>query len=283
MEMNGISMSFYEAFNDKNKHPTAWYQSKEAMPPHYHNSLEFVAVLDGSADIMVNGQRATLLPGQIMIAASLAPHSIYSIGTGGRFLCVLLPRESIGEWNDRLENSTFANIYIDDSYGVIELMMLMERIMKNIIFGDDTRAFISEMRLIGSAVAGLVIKCSTLVNRRSMSNTVAAAVELINLKYREKLRLSDVSNELLCNSQVLSLQFRETMGMSVNDYINSLRAYEFKRILTEEKSLNLDEAAYRAGFQSMRSAYRCFERFFGSTPGKMNSSKRDHKGKESSS
>lgn len=252
-----------------NKHPTAWYQSEEAMPPHYHNSLEFVAVIDGSADIMVSGQRAVLKPGQIMVAASLTPHSIHSIGTGGKFLCVLLPRESIGEWNDKLENLTFANTHIDDRYGVIELMMLMERIMKDMIFGDDTGAFISEMRLLGSAVAGLVIKCSTLVNRRSMSNTVAAAVELINLKYREKLILSDISNELLCNSQVLSLQFRETMGMSVNDYINSLRAYELKRILTEEKSLNLDEAAYRAGFQSMRSVYRCFEMFFGTTPGKM--------------
>ena len=45
------------------------------------------------------------------------------------------------------------------------------------------------------------------------------------------------------------------MGISINDYINTLRVNEFRRLLND-KEVSLEEAVERAGFQSMRTAYR---------------------------
>lgn len=260
--------SFYEAFNDKNNTPSAWVQSEERMPPHFHNSLEFVGVAEGSMDIMVDGHNETLQKGQIMVAASLSSHSIYSNTPDGKYYCVQIPRDSVAEWNNLLDKSTFENISITDSFGILELMALMVNIYQSGLFEENSEAKASELRLLGSALTGLIIQCSRLVPRRKMTNIIARTVELINLRYREKLRLSDIADELLCSSQVLSLQFREVMGMSVTDYTNSLRVSELKRILTEDPEANLEEASERAGFQSIRTAYRCFEAAFGSTPGK---------------
>ena len=60
-------------------------------------------------------------------------------------------------------------------------------------------------------------------------------------------------------------QFRDVMGISINDYINTLRVNEFRRLLND-KDVSLEEAVERAGFQSMRTAYRCYKAVYGSTP-----------------
>ena len=60
-------------------------------------------------------------------------------------------------------------------------------------------------------------------------------------------------------------QFRDVMGININDYINTLRVNEFRRLLND-KDVSLEEAVERAGFQSMRTAYRCYKAVYGSTP-----------------
>ena len=58
---------------------------------------------------------------------------------------------------------------------------------------------------------------------------------------------------------------RDVMGININDYINTLRVNEFRRLLND-KDVSLEEAVERAGFQSMRTAYRCYKAVYGSTP-----------------
>lgn len=260
--------SYYRASDDIKNVPFAWIQIKEEMPPHFHTALEFIGVAEGSADIMVDGRNATLQKGQVMVAASFSSHSIYSNVSVGKYYCVHIPRTATSEWNSLLDSKTFADISITDSCGIIELIAIMERICTTELFEKGSPAQVSELRLLGSALTGLVISCSELVQRRQMTNLVAKAIELINLRYHDMLRLSDIAKELLCSSQVLSLQFREAIGMSVTDYTNSLRVSELKRILNENPEIKLEAAAERAGFKSIRTAYRCFEETFGSTPGK---------------
>lgn len=256
--------SYYEAHNDKHTYPTVWIQDRETTPPHFHNALEFVGVAEGCLDVMVNGRAKTLQAGEIMIAGSMSPHSINS-RCNGKYYCVQLPRDLAYEWNPLLADKTFADISIKDEYGIFTLMDIAERVSKSGLFEKFSDDWATELRLIVSAITGIVIKCSELVPRRLMTDLVARAVELIDLRFREKLRLSDIAKELFCSSQVLSLQFRDVMGISINDYINSLRVNEFRRLLNENEG-SLEEAVERAGFQSVRTAYRCYKAVYATTP-----------------
>ena len=256
--------SFYEAFNDKHTYPTAWIQDKEKMPPHFHNALEFVGVAEGCLDVMVDGRKRTIGAGEIMIAGSMSPHSIQS-RCNGKYYCVQLPRDLAFEWNPLLADKTFSDISIKDDHGMLGLMDIAVNVSKSGLFEKFSEEWATELRLIISALTGLVRKSTGLVPRHSMTDLTARAVELIDRRYHEKLRLSDISRELLCSSQVLSLQFRDVMGISINDYINTLRVNEFRRLLND-REVSLEEAVERAGFQSMRTAYRCYKAVYASTP-----------------
>lgn len=256
--------SYYEAHSDKHTYSIAWIQKEERMPPHFHNALEFVGVAVGCLDVMVDGRKRTIGEGEIMIAGSMSPHSIQSL-CPGKYYCVQLPRDLAVEWNSLLADKTFSDISIRDSHGMLALMDIAVQARESGLFEKYSEAWATELRLIISALTGMVIGSTGLVPRHSMTDLTARAVELIDRRYHGKLRLSDISRELLCSSQALSLQFRDVMGININDYINTLRVNEFRRLLND-KDVSLEEAVERAGFQSMRTAYRCYKAVYGSTP-----------------
>lgn len=256
--------SYYESYNDKHTYPKAWIQEKENMPPHFHNALEFVGVAGGCLDVMVDGKGMTLMAGQIMIAGSMSTHSLYS-KYPGKYYCVQLPRDLATEWNSLLTDKTFSNIFINDEHGILELMDIAVRLSDSGLFEKKSEMCATELRLIISALTGIIIRCSDLVPKQQMTDLVARAVELINLRFHEKIRLSDISKELLCSSQVLSEQFRKVMGMSIAVYTNLLRVSEFKQ-LSDCGKMNIEQAAAEAGFQSIRTAYRYFKTVYGISP-----------------
>lgn len=255
---------YYEAKTDKRTFTSAWIQKIEGSPLHFHNALEFVGVADGCLDVMVDGKSQTLHEGQIMIAGSMSPHSLYS-RYPGKYYCVQLPRDLAVEWNSLLADKTFANISVNDEYGILDLMDIAVRLNESGLFEAQSEMWATELRLIISALTGIIIRCSELVPKQQMTDLVARAVELIDQRFHEKLRLSDISRELLCSSQTLSEQFRKVMGMSIAVYTNLLRVSEFKR-LSDRGKMNIEQAAAEAGFQSIRTAYRYFNAVYGVPP-----------------
>ncbi|MGN1128762.1 MAG: helix-turn-helix domain-containing protein [Candidatus Flemingiibacterium sp.] len=265
--MNG----FYEPHHDV-KGINIWIQRSEDISAHFHNSIEFVYVKSGCLDIVVDNRFDTITAGQMMTAASGSVHSIYS-HCGGEYYCLIIPRDEVSEWKDELDGYVFGNTHIDDTDGNIFILIKSAYELKNarekLIADFNDEYCMKLMRLIIASLLGLVIPKCTLIPRRRMTDLVAAAVDHILKNYRGELSLKRISKDLLANSQLLSKQFREVMGMTIVNYIKSLRASEMKRLLTGSPGLSVEEAAELAGFSSMRSMYRSIREVYGCTPNKL--------------
>ena len=66
----------------------------------------------------------------------------------------------------------------------------------------------------------------------------------------------------------LSRLFRREFGVTVHDYITTLRM-ERARYLITEKRLEIKEAALLTGYSELAYFYRVFKKHFGITPGQV--------------
>lgn len=83
-----------------------------------------------------------------------------------------------------------------------------------------------------------------------------------------KITITDVAKELKITSQNLSQVINEKTGLNFNEYINSLRIEEAKKILTSDSynKLTINAIALKSGFNSKSPFYAAFKKHTGLTP-----------------
>lgn len=82
--------------------------------------------------------------------------------------------------------------------------------------------------------------------------------------YREAINLELIAKELYLNKYYVSHLFHERMQMSFKDFINKLRVEYSCELLRE--GMGVTEVAYAAGFASVRTYNRAFQKFMKMAP-----------------
>ncbi len=96
---------------------------------------------------------------------------------------------------------------------------------------------------------------------RSENAYVHMAKEFIASNFTGPLSVAGLAEQLNLNRCYLSTLFKETVGLSLTDYILSLRLERAQKLLNETR-LPLLEIAHRSGFESYSAFFRAFKRKF---------------------
>lgn len=91
-------------------------------------------------------------------------------------------------------------------------------------------------------------------------------LETENLYRRSGLTLPELSQLLGTNRTKLSKLIRYKGFSTFQDYLNTYRLEEFKRLITSGEATKINEAAQMAGFGSKATVYRCFMSAYGISP-----------------
>lgn len=83
--------------------------------------------------------------------------------------------------------------------------------------------------------------------------------------FREQIVIQDMARKLYTSPGYLGTVFTKRMGISIKEYLHTLRMEEAVRLMTETDML-LSEIAYDVGYNNYNNFYHHFERFFGMTP-----------------
>lgn len=86
---------------------------------------------------------------------------------------------------------------------------------------------------------------------------VRRAMELIRERYRDRLYLSSIAEELNVSPTYLSRIFRRDTGSTLTGYIQHIRVEAARRLITQT-GRTLSEIAYAVGYQNYRDFYRNF-------------------------
>ena len=89
-------------------------------------------------------------------------------------------------------------------------------------------------------------------------------VEYINNHYKEDLNLNSLSSALYMSRNKVSDLFKTYAGISVNDYINTLRIRSANSLLKD--GVSISEAAFSSGFGCIRTFNNVYKNITGLSP-----------------
>ena len=91
--------------------------------------------------------------------------------------------------------------------------------------------------------------------------------QYVNNNYQNKLSLEIIANECNISKEYLSRFFKREMDITVDNYINNVRAQHVHRDLLTSKD-SLTNVALNNGFSGVRTMNRAFEKLYGTTASK---------------
>lgn len=100
---------------------------------------------------------------------------------------------------------------------------------------------------------------------RDREGALTYVLQYIHAHYAEALTLDQLASLEHISKSYLSRLFKQQTGQTVISYINSLRIETAKRLLTATRE-NINEIAYKVGFESPKYFYRSFRALTGDTP-----------------
>ncbi len=83
--------------------------------------------------------------------------------------------------------------------------------------------------------------------------------------FKEQIVIQDMARQLYTSPGYLGTMFARQVGVSIKEYLHTLRMEEAVKLMTET-NMSLSEIAYDVGYNNYNNFYHHFERFFGMTP-----------------
>lgn len=248
--------------------------------PHCHKNVEICMMTEGECDIIVNGETITVRTGEMMVIFS---HMIHSFHMRSRHPASFLQMHFQPDSFSWVEPEVAAGVkflsYMTDEHSAYllqpfseQLRSCMERICAEmnakdeVLCGPLAKVYIYEMIFLLSREISQGYRRVFIIE-----NPLAIrAIQYISEHMEEKISLTDVAEDCKVTSRYLSSVFKDTINITVNDYINIAKVDKAMRWLTGTE-LTMTEVASRLGFSSTQYFSTVFKRYTNVTPGEYKS------------
>lgn len=273
-------MQFYEYTRDTYRHPICWESSNPDCYPHFHKSIELVYVMEGKILASLNGRNYEAGRGQLLIVPGYTIHSFRMMECTRAWLCTI-PQDVIASYKQVLSSNTFSSLVVDlydnepkqnvcgigpDAGGNC-LLESFNRIRELSDRKDDLAVSVLmtgySYLILGELIRRAGIEPLTSPRISEFSQEVLGYLEE---HYLDCYDLEEISKHFGYSKSRFSHLFNEIFGCRLVEYMNGLRcAHALSLLLAGRK--NITEIALESGFETTRTFYRAFRKFYGAAPG----------------
>lgn len=227
--------------------------------PHLHKEIEIVYVLDGSAVAVADNSRYELNVGDLFIAFPNQIH-YYNNDKPGKFVLMITRSDILfglkGILNNNIPQSNVLHFPADST----ESIYIMNMLESDIKYRDNVIS--GYMNLLMPHI----LERMTLLPWNSKENsTLRHILNYCHEHYTEHITLDDLSANLHLSKYYISRTMNNKIGISFNDYINTLRI-NFACDLLTQTDKKIADISEESGFGTIRSFNRVFYDIKGVTP-----------------
>ncbi len=133
---------------------------------------------------------------------------------------------------------------------------------KSPVYGSDQMLKIKMESFLITLIRDFGVADESLKKISDEASKVQGVWQYINEHFTEKILLDNLCFLFGTNKTTLCRNFKDTFGLSVNEYINSLKAKEAKRMLREGE-LSITQISEKLGFNSIHYFCRFFKKATG--------------------
>lgn len=232
------------------------------IPPHLHNAIEFVYVIEGTLELGVGTELFHMDKGDF---AFVFPDIIHHYQVFGRSenkaYYIQAPAKRFGMFENELQRYCPSDPVIKRNNLPFDIVNIIETIAK-----DETCNLPVKQAYIQVILARLMPKVD-LVEKKSMGSNdiVYKTVAYAAANFRENFSLEKMAYDLGISKFVLSRVFSGTFHTSFSQYINEIRL-NYACAYLENSNQPITEICMDCGFKSQRTFNRVFKQRYHMTP-----------------
>lgn len=239
-----------------------FYFNMESFPAHLHREIEIVYVEAGGMRVQADGQEFRLTDGDAMVLLPNVIHS-YQVEYASRVLMTVFDHSLVAHPFGNLLSCSCERPYVRREQLHCEVPEYMKKLLH--LDGGQAPSYCVigyHVLVLGHILSEIPLKEG---KRTYSDNHIQKILSFAAQHFREPLSIEDVGSEAGLSKYYVSRIFNQKIHCSFTGYINALRLnYAADRLLTTGETV--ESIALSSGFDSERSFYRNFQRFYHTTP-----------------
>jgi len=250
------------------------------FPPHWHEEIEIVYMLDGNMQVGLNKETYLLGPRDIFIIGRRNVHHFISSAEPNYSVIIQFGLSFLGSFSSIIRDAQFISPLLGVSkkldtnidsrvHSAVEeqiLAMIQENEEKKEGYQMALRARLFDLMVILVRQVPMQHFSSREKNRQiSRLKKLDKVLDYIDTNYDKSITLSEISDIANYSPYHFTRFFKDTTGMTFNEYINSVRVKKAEEYLLDVE-LPVTEVAYMSGFNSIQTFNRVFKKHKGCTP-----------------
>ena len=229
-----------------------------------HSNIEIVFIFEGATNVWIGNKEAERAKSGDAII--IFPNQNYRYETVKQEDHILLAVDikRMGEFLSLFTSHFPAKCVIKGALQDREILELVKNIAKTYKeYGNEYRETLLKGYI--TVLLGRLLSLTELKkNELEKPNTVGEIMDFCNRHYSERLSLEYLEAELHISKYYISHVINERIGVSFNDFINSIRINEASRLLVESDK-TIKEISEEVGFLTQRTFDRVFKKQKGET------------------
>lgn len=236
---------------------------------HWHERMEIVQILDNKSRFIVDGKTIDAEKGDLIVLKEGAIH-LHIIEDGPcKYRLVHFPYRLFLNQN-RFPDNVKVHITSEEIKEIPHLeedlnaiFEVMDR-QSEVTVAEENQFFSYLIMAIYSELAKHFPEDKATRHSKSEQKEIYKILGYVNRYFKENINIQDISDAMFISRGRLTKLFAKYAGVSINEYITSLRIKNANHLLSSGHSVT--EAAIESGFQSIRTFNNTYKAYTGMTP-----------------
>lgn len=250
-------------FKEKHNQIKLWKSFLVDYPAHFHEAVEVIFVIGGTATAYYNGTAFPLSSGSIFFVCPNIIHAYKDRSPDYCHIVLIIDPGQLGEKASSLIAQSIPNNPIwQDCDKSSKLWDLIE-------IANDIKSSVTQetLTLLLSTIVNLILENIEFNKPTEKKQSIRLILTYCRSRFREPISLKSISEAVNLSESYISHSFSDVLNISLPDYINGLRLNEAVRLLKSTK-MNITEIASQSGFPTTRTFNRVFVKQYGISPTK---------------
>lgn len=248
----------HQAFRETKPEITFFSTRCLDFPSHIHEDVEVVYIKKSGGTAYCDGKAYPLKEGTFFLTFPNQVHHYTDSASGDYILLIVKPNTLLNR-NDLFFKGTPTSAYCDcadpDTVELLEIALReYEQNGENSAVDACLMAFFEKL-----------ITFYTIEKGAASADTVMRLLQYCNEHYREDITVDDLAAALHISRSSVSHIFSDRLGIGFCDHIHALRLIDAMRLL-RDKHYSITEVSEIAGFPTIRTFNRVFQRQYGMSP-----------------
>ncbi|ADL51184.1 GH39 family glycosyl hydrolase [Clostridium cellulovorans] len=267
----------YEIINYDEKLPIKIFVAKlNNYPPHWHDEIEIVKVLEGKIKVSISESVCFLEKGEMAIIKHKEIHQIQSLENESLLQIIQINYKFMETHFPHLSRISFENNLLNISKDInLNVASNLKQLINEMINylsvrnqGYEFHVISAIYKVFGSIISNVPYTISTedeLEKNNITFNRMKKIIEYIEQNYMNEININTLAEILHLNKYYIAHFFKKHTGLSLGQYITNLRMNKATELLIKNED-SITNIILSCGFKNIKYFYKVFREVYKCSP-----------------